>query len=52
MGTVNTMNYLFAAYAAIWIILAIYLYSIQAREKKLREELTNLRQLVERRRGN
>ncbi len=48
MGTVNTMNYLFAAYTAIWIILAVYLFSIQSREKKLRRELQNLRQLVER----
>ncbi len=48
METVNTMNYLFAAYTAIWIILAIYLFSIQSREKKLRQQLENLRQLVER----
>jgi CcmD family protein len=52
MGTVNTMNYLFAAYTAIWIILAVYLFSIQAREKKLREELDNLRQLIERQSAN
>lgn len=48
MGTVNTMNYLFAAYTAIWIILAIYLFSIHSREKKLREELRNLKELVDR----
>jgi len=24
----NTMNYLFSAYAAFWIILAVYLFSI------------------------
>jgi CcmD family protein len=48
MGTVNTMNYLFGAYTAIWIILAVYLFSIQARERKLRDELHNLRQLIER----
>ncbi len=48
MGTVNTMNYLFAAYTTIWIILAVYMFSIQSREKKLRQELQNLRQLVER----
>jgi CcmD family protein len=42
------MHYLFAAYTAIWIILAIYLFSIHSREKKLRRELQNLRQLVER----
>ncbi len=51
METVNTMHYLFAAYAAIWIILAIYLFSIQAREKKLLTELENLRQLLENRRN-
>ncbi len=46
--SVNTMNYLFAAYAAIWIILAIYLFSIHSREKKLREELRSLKELVDR----
>lgn len=40
----NTMNYLFAAYTAIWIILAIYLYSIHSREKRLREDLERLKQ--------
>ena len=49
MGNVDTMHYLFAAYSAIWIILAIYLYSIQSREKKLRDELSNLRELIEHR---
>jgi CcmD family protein len=44
----DTMQYLFAAYAAIWIILAVYLFSIHSRERKLREELRNLRQLLER----
>jgi CcmD family protein len=43
----NTMNYLFAAYAAIWIILAIYLYSIHSREKKLSEDVDRLRQMLE-----
>jgi CcmD family protein len=41
------LNYLFAAYAAIWIILAIYIFSIQSRERKLRDELSRLKQLVE-----
>ena len=35
----NNMQYLFAAYTAIWIILALYLYSIHSREKKLRAEI-------------
>ena len=43
----NTMQYLFAAYAAIWIILAVYLFSIQSREKKLLAEIESLRSLVE-----
>ncbi len=47
-ASVNTLNYLFAAYAAIWIILAIYLVSIHSREKKLRKELRNLKELIDR----
>lgn len=43
----NMMSYLVAAFMAVWIILAIYLFSIHAREKKLREELRRLRQVVE-----
>ncbi len=42
----NMMNYLFAAYMAIWIILAIYLFSIHSREKKLREEVRRLREIL------
>ncbi len=45
----NTMNYLFAAYAAIWIILAIYLFSIHSREKRLRDDVDRLKQLLEKR---
>ena len=48
MQTINTMHYLFAAYAAVWIILAVYIFSLQSREKKLSEELQNLRRLLER----
>ncbi len=43
----DTMHYLFAAYLAIWILLAIYLFSIHSREKKLREEVRRLKQLLE-----
>lgn len=46
----NPMNYLFAAYAAIWIILACYLFSIHSREKRLREEVARLRQLLDKNR--
>jgi CcmD family protein len=47
----NSMNYLFSAYAAIWIILAIYLFSIHSREKKLRGEIERLKQILESKRG-
>jgi len=38
------MHYLFAAYTAIWIILALYLFSIHSRERKLRDEISRLKQ--------
>lgn len=43
----DSMNFLFSAYSAIWIILAIYMYSIHSREKKLRNEIERLKQLLE-----
>ena len=43
----DTMNYLFAAYMAIWILLALYLFSIHSREKKLREEVERLKKIIE-----
>ena len=45
----NTMHYLFAAYLAIWIILALFLFSIHSRENKLREEIERLKELMSRR---
>jgi len=44
----DTMSYLFAAYAAIWIILALYLFSIHSRERKLREEIERLKAILQR----
>lgn len=41
------MEYLFAAYAAIWVLLSIYLYSIHSREKKLRAEIEWLKAKLE-----
>jgi CcmD family protein len=43
----NSMIFLFSAYSAIWVILAIYLYSIHSREKKLRNEVERLKELLE-----
>ena len=43
----DTMKYLFAAYLAIWILLALYLFSLHSRENKLRDEIDRLRNVVE-----
>lgn len=43
----DTMKYLFAAYLVIWILLALYLFSIHSRERKLRAEIDRLRDVVE-----
>lgn len=43
----DTMKYLFAAYLAIWILLALYLFTIHSRERKLRAEVDRLRDIVE-----
>jgi len=43
----NPMSYLFAAYAAVWIILAAYLFSIHARKKKLRREIERLKRRLD-----
>jgi CcmD family protein len=43
----NTMPYLFAAYMAIWILLALFLLSLHSREKKLRQEVQRLKQILE-----
>lgn len=43
----NSMNFLFAAYLAIWILLAFYLFSIHSRERKLREEVRRLKRILD-----
>jgi len=41
------MDYLAAAFMAIWILLAIYLFLLSSREKKLRDEIQRLRRQLE-----
>jgi CcmD family protein len=41
------MNYLFAAYMAIWILLALYLFSIHSREKKLRADIERIQNILD-----
>ena len=45
----NTLNYLFAAFVAVWLILAGYLYSIHSREKKLRQDVQRLKETISKR---
>jgi CcmD family protein len=42
----DNMQYLFAAYLAIWIVLSLYLFSLHSREKKLRGEVRRLKAVV------
>jgi CcmD family protein len=37
------MTYLVAAYIAIWFILFFYLFSLSSRQKRLSEEISNLK---------
>ena len=41
------MNYLFAAYAAIWIILVVYVMGLWRKQRRLAEDLEVLRKQVE-----
>ncbi len=38
------MNYLFAAYAAIWILLFAYMFSISRRQRQVQEDLDQVRE--------
>jgi CcmD family protein len=40
--------YLFAGYAAVWIILFAYVASVSSKQKKIEEEMEMLRKLIER----
>jgi CcmD family protein len=46
-SAMNAMNYLFAAYMAIWILLALFLFSIHSREKKLRDDIERLKSILD-----
>ena len=40
------MTYLTAALMAVWVLLAVYLFMLGSREKKMREEIQRLRRLL------
>ena len=41
------MTYLTAALMAVWVLLAVYLFMLGSREKRIRTELQRLRRLLE-----
>jgi CcmD family protein len=41
------MNYLFAAYTIIWIVLFAYIFSIARRQEKIRETVDRVRQILQ-----
>lgn len=47
MESTNPVNYLFAAFSAVWVILALYLYSIHSRERNLRDEVKRLKESLD-----
>ncbi len=47
MVEARNFAYLFYGFAAAWTILVIYVVSIAMRERKIKDELTRLKNLVE-----
>ena len=41
------MNYLFASYTVIWLLLFAYLISIARRQKKVQDDLTQIREWMD-----
>ena len=44
----QSVNYFFAAYVIVWIVIFLYLFRISQREKKIQRELMELNRLVTR----
>ena len=42
------MNYLFASYTVIWLLLFAYLISIARRQKKVQDDLTQIQEWMDR----
>ena len=48
MEGATNFPYLFAAYAAVWIALFVYLLRLQRRNRELEEDLRELREMLRR----
>jgi CcmD family protein len=43
----KNLNFLFAAYAVVWLLIVGYLFSLSRRQKKLAQEIDSLKQMRE-----
>ena len=43
----ENLSYLFAAFAAIWIVIFVYILTIQNKQRRLQREIDVLRESVE-----
>jgi len=43
----KNLNFLFAAYTAVWVLLFFYILSLARRNRSLEEEIDDLRQLLD-----
>ena len=45
----TNLNFLFAAYTAVWVLLFLYILSLSRRNRSLAKEVDELRELLQRR---
>jgi CcmD family protein len=45
---VTNLNFLFAAYTAIWVLLFVYVFLLSRRNRSVQKEIDELRQLLRR----
>ena len=43
----RNFQYMFYGFAAAWLVIAVYVISIAARERKLRDELDRVKKMIE-----
>lgn len=44
-ATMKNLNFLFAAYAIVWLLIIGYLFSLARRQKKLAQEIETVKQI-------
>jgi CcmD family protein len=49
---VANLNFLFAAYTAIWVLLFLYILLLSRRNRTLQKEIEELRELLQRRKAS